>query len=197
MIRELKTLVAVAREGTFAAAGAKLGLTQAAVSAQMRRLADKFGFALFDRAGRAAKLNTRGAQILLRAQELIRLYENLGATSQGDAALIPVTIGAIAAQMRIDHSRASRIVAELVQRGQLHRDASQQDARRTIVTLTDSGSEILSKMRDVKQESLTHALSDWSEQDLDDFARLYERFMQRMHEQSMAFEDANTGKSST
>ena len=38
-----------------------------------------------------------------------------------------VTIGAIAAQMRIDHSRASRIVAELVQRGQLHRDASQQD----------------------------------------------------------------------
>ena len=108
-----------------------------------------------------------------------------------------VTIGAIAAQMRIDHSRASRIVAELVQRGQLHRDASQQDARRTIVTLTDSGSEILSKMRDVKQESLTHALSDWSEQDLDDFARLYERFMQRMHEQSMAFEDANTGKSST
>jgi DNA-binding transcriptional LysR family regulator len=38
MIRELKTLLAVAREGTFAAAGDKIGLTQAAVSAQMQRL---------------------------------------------------------------------------------------------------------------------------------------------------------------
>jgi DNA-binding transcriptional LysR family regulator len=100
MIRELKTLVAVAREGTFAAAGAKLGLTQAAVSAQMRRLADEFGFALFDRAGRAAKLNSRGTQILLRAQELIRLYENLGAPTPGEAAPVPVTIGAIATTQR-------------------------------------------------------------------------------------------------
>ncbi len=100
MIRELKTLVAVAREGTFAAAGARLGLTQAAISAQMRRLADEFGFALFDRAGRAAKLNARGAQILLRAQELIRLYENLGAASPGEAAPVPVTIGAIATTQR-------------------------------------------------------------------------------------------------
>jgi DNA-binding transcriptional LysR family regulator len=100
MIRELKTLVAVAREGTFAAAGAKLGLTQAAVSAQMRRLADEFGFALFDRAGRAAKLNSRGTQILLRAQELIRLYETLGAAQPGEAAPVPVTIGAIATTQR-------------------------------------------------------------------------------------------------
>ena len=39
MIKELKTLIAVAREGTFAAAGNKIGLTQAAVSAQIQRLA--------------------------------------------------------------------------------------------------------------------------------------------------------------
>ena len=44
MIRELKTLVAVAREGTFAAAGHKIGLTQAAVSAQMQRLEEELGF---------------------------------------------------------------------------------------------------------------------------------------------------------
>ena len=34
MIPELKTLVAVARFGTFAAAGDRIGLTQAAVSGQ-------------------------------------------------------------------------------------------------------------------------------------------------------------------
>ncbi|MBP8237673.1 MAG: LysR family transcriptional regulator, partial [Pseudomonas sp.] len=36
MLRELKTFVAVARHGTFAAAGQQVGLTQSAVSAQMR-----------------------------------------------------------------------------------------------------------------------------------------------------------------
>src|SRR2546422_527633 len=73
MIRELKTLVAVAREGTFAAAGQKVGLTQAAVSAQMQRLEGELGFELFDRTGRAAKLNPMGQQTLAQAEELIRL----------------------------------------------------------------------------------------------------------------------------
>jgi len=41
MIRELKTLITVAQEGTFAAAGNKIGLTQAAVSAQMKRLEEE------------------------------------------------------------------------------------------------------------------------------------------------------------
>lgn len=45
MIRELKTLIAVAQEGTFAAAGNKIGLTQAAVSAQMKRLEEALGIA--------------------------------------------------------------------------------------------------------------------------------------------------------
>ena len=43
MIRELKTLIAVAQHGTFAAAGQRIGLTQAAVSAQMKRLEAELG----------------------------------------------------------------------------------------------------------------------------------------------------------
>ena len=54
MIRELKTLIAVAQHGTFAAAGQHIGLTQAAVSAQMKRLEAALGVALFERSGRAA-----------------------------------------------------------------------------------------------------------------------------------------------
>jgi DNA-binding transcriptional LysR family regulator len=100
MIRELKTLVAVAREGTFAAAGDKIGLTQAAVSAQMQRLEAELGFALFDRKGRTARLNQMGHQILLQAQELIRLYNNLGSTPVGLPATILVSIGAIASVQR-------------------------------------------------------------------------------------------------
>ena len=73
MIRELKTLIAVSTEGTFAAAGNKIGLTQAAVSAQMQRLEQSLGFALFDRTGRSATLNAAGLQTLSQATELIRL----------------------------------------------------------------------------------------------------------------------------
>jgi len=100
MIRELKTLVAVAREGTFAAAGQKIGLTQAAVSAQMQRLQEELGFALFDRIGRSARLNSMGHQTLAQAQELIRLYENLGSRSIGAPTTTLVTIGAIASVQR-------------------------------------------------------------------------------------------------
>ena len=100
MIRELKTLVAVAREGTFAAAGQKVGLTQAAVSAQMRRLEGELGFELFDRTGRAAKLNPMGQQTLAQAEELIRLYNGLGSRHVGRAAAVLVNIGAIASVQR-------------------------------------------------------------------------------------------------
>ncbi|MBA1232298.1 LysR family transcriptional regulator [Pseudomonas viridiflava] len=96
MIRELKTLVAVAQAGTFAAAGNRIGLTQAAVSAQMQRLEAELGFALFDRKGRSAQLNRMGHQTLLQAQELIRLYHNLGSSPAGQPAARHLTLGAIA-----------------------------------------------------------------------------------------------------
>ncbi|MBY8957302.1 LysR family transcriptional regulator [Pseudomonas sp. MIS38] len=100
MIKELKTLIAVAREGTFAAAGNKIGLTQAAVSAQIQRLETELGFEIFDRKGRSAHLNKMGHQILLQAQELLRLYDNLGSTAQGQPTNILINIGAIASVQR-------------------------------------------------------------------------------------------------
>ncbi|MDO5626564.1 MAG: LysR family transcriptional regulator [Pseudomonadota bacterium] len=100
MIRELKTLIAVAREGTFAAAGDRIGLTQAAVSAQMQRLEQALGFALFDRIGRTARLNRMGRQVLVQAQELIHLYNHLGAPAVGLPASVRVNIGAIASLQR-------------------------------------------------------------------------------------------------
>lgn len=100
MIKELKTLIAVAREGTFAAAGNKIGLTQAAVSAQIQRLETELGFEIFDRKGRSAHLNKMGHQILLQAQELLRLYDNLGSTALGQTTNILINIGAIASVQR-------------------------------------------------------------------------------------------------
>lgn len=100
MIRELKTLIAVAREGTFAAAGAQIGLTQAAVSAQMQRLEADLGFELFDRTGRSARLNAMGQQTLAQAQELLLLYGNLGSSNTGQSVTVLLNIGAIASVQR-------------------------------------------------------------------------------------------------
>lgn len=100
MIRELKTLVAVAREGTFAAAGQRVGLTQAAVSAQMQRLETELGLTLFERKGRNAHLSAMGQQTLAQAHELIRLYDNLGSSVSGDAPSVRLTLGAIASVQR-------------------------------------------------------------------------------------------------
>ncbi|RMV68640.1 LysR family transcriptional regulator [Pseudomonas coronafaciens] len=100
MIKELKTFIAVARDGTFAAAGDRIGLTQAAVSAQMQRLEAGLGVKLFDRTGRSAQLNRMGQQVLLQAQELLQLYGNLGSDAVGLAPDVLVTLGAIASVQR-------------------------------------------------------------------------------------------------
>lgn len=100
MLRELKTLLAVSREGTFAAAAHRIGLTQAAVSAQMQRLEAELGFELFDRAGRAAHLNRRGHEMLVKAQDLIQMYNELGNRTPGVPASTLLTLGAIVSIQR-------------------------------------------------------------------------------------------------
>src|SRR5471032_825996 len=74
MMRELKTFLAVVRFGTFASAGAHIGLTQSAVSAQIQRLEEDLGFPLFDRTGRSATLNAAGKQTVDTAEELLSVY---------------------------------------------------------------------------------------------------------------------------
>lgn len=100
MIRELKTLLAVAQEGTFAAAGNKIGLTQAAVSAQMKRLEEELGIALFERKGRAAILTQRGQETLQQAHALLTLYSTLGGSGTGQPTTQRINIGAIASIQR-------------------------------------------------------------------------------------------------
>ncbi|WP_426153086.1 LysR family transcriptional regulator [Pseudomonas sp. DC3000-4b1] len=100
MIRELRTLIAVAREGTFAAAAQKIGLTQAAVSAQIARLEADIGVRLFDRTGRTAVLTPTGHRTLLQAQEMVTLYQNLGSPAPEPQPPRMVTLGAIASAQR-------------------------------------------------------------------------------------------------
>ena len=96
MIRELKTLLAVANFGTFAAAGERIGLTQGAVSAQIHRLEDALGFKLFDRTGRSASLNAAGHEAVARAGDLLARWEQLRGMVDGVQPKSEMRIGAVA-----------------------------------------------------------------------------------------------------
>lgn len=76
-IRYLKTLIAVAEKGSFAAAADAVFLTQSAVSQQMKTLERDLGVALFDRTHRPPLLNSRARSLIQRARELVYLYEQL------------------------------------------------------------------------------------------------------------------------
>lgn len=77
--RTLRTFLTVVRNGSFAAAGAEIGLTAAAVGLQMRGLEQDLGRPLFDRSARSVVLNTAGRQAVTRVEELIQRYEALAA----------------------------------------------------------------------------------------------------------------------
>jgi DNA-binding transcriptional LysR family regulator len=77
VIRELKTFLAVVKRGTFAAAGQQVGLTQSAVSAQIKNLEDALGMALFDRSARAASLNAAGQRAVPMAEQILALFAGM------------------------------------------------------------------------------------------------------------------------
>ncbi|WP_345814923.1 LysR substrate-binding domain-containing protein [Paraburkholderia sp. PREW-6R] len=96
MLNELRTLIAVSQNGTFSGAGARIGLTQSAVSAQMQRLEAELGFVLFDRTGRSATLNEAGRETLALAEEIMTLYARLSERGAAAAESGLLRIGAIA-----------------------------------------------------------------------------------------------------
>ncbi|MGV8989732.1 MAG: LysR substrate-binding domain-containing protein [Cypionkella sp.] len=96
MLTELKTFVCVVRLGTFAAAGDRLGLTQSAVSGQMKRLEEKLGQPLFARTGRSAVVNEAGLRVLAKAGDLLAMAETLAEPLDPVAQSGRMRIGAIA-----------------------------------------------------------------------------------------------------
>ena len=95
MLRELKTFLTVVRCGTFAAAGKQVGLTQSAVSAQIKNLEDTLGLALFDRTGRTATLNQAGARAVPLAETIIEQFGLMGMPERIEDYRGELRIGAI------------------------------------------------------------------------------------------------------
>lgn len=96
MIREIKTFLAIARCGSFAAAGNQIGLTQSAVSAQIKNLEEVLGQRLFDRTGRSAHLNAAGLRALPLAEQILETFALMGQPESLSEYRGELRIGAIA-----------------------------------------------------------------------------------------------------
>lgn len=86
-------------------------------------------------------------------------------------------VSTIAGRLCIDPSRASRLVSDLIGKGLARRAVSQQDARRTIVELTARGQAIVGAVRRFKFLVMGEFLSDWTQDELEAFVPLLERFV--------------------
>lgn len=123
-IRTFKIFLAVAKHGTFAAAGAEIGLTAAAVGMQIRSLEEDLHLTLFDRSARAVVLNTSGRNLVPKIDDLVQRYESLGATDENEVcgsvvvgSLVSALMGAFADalwKVKRDHPRLEvRLLAGL------------------------------------------------------------------------------------
>lgn len=75
--RALEVFLAVADRGGFASAGEKIGLTQSAVSIQIKALEESLDTILFDRSKRPPILNDNGVLLVKKSRQLLEQVEKL------------------------------------------------------------------------------------------------------------------------
>jgi LysR family transcriptional activator of nhaA len=85
-LRHLGYFRSVAHEGTLTRAAARLGVSQSALSLQIRTLEDRLGHALFERVGRSLRLTEAGRIALDRADAIQATAEDLIAALEGGGA---------------------------------------------------------------------------------------------------------------
>jgi DNA-binding MarR family transcriptional regulator len=88
----------------------------------------------------------------------------------------PQRLGALATTFGLDPSTITRQVQALEEIGLATRTTDPTDRRASILDLSETGREVLDKTRTHRRARMQRALSDWSEADLKDFARLLLKF---------------------
>ena len=113
-IRRLKTLIAVAEKGTFAAAATARFVSNAAVSQQMKTLEDELGVSIFDRSRRSPVLNQHGRNLVAKARDVVHAYNNIVSSVHDDDRVVgELVFGAVSTCMT---SLVPRVVGMLKRR---------------------------------------------------------------------------------
>lgn len=94
-LRQLRSLTTILDRGSFVAAGKQIGLSQAAISVQMRQLETTLGVDLFDRSSRPVALTAEGVRIARLAGEVLDKIDNIRLEASGAKISGSVSIGFI------------------------------------------------------------------------------------------------------
>jgi DNA-binding MarR family transcriptional regulator len=117
-------------------------------------------------------------KIGLELAQLDVLFAIEGATEEFGDQVGETMVATVAERLSIDPSRASRLVAELVELGFARRAVSQADARRTIIVLTARGDAVVNAVRAYKLLVMGDFLSKWDRTELAAFIPSLKRFAQ-------------------
>lgn len=89
----------------------------------------------------------------------------------------PVRLGDLAEAIGVDTSTASRQVARLIDDGYVDRAPDPEDGRASVLRLSPSGREIRQRLAKVRREWFEERLADFSADERDQFADLFQRFI--------------------
>ncbi len=92
---QLKTFIAAAEEGSFSAAGRRLGRAQSVVSQTIANLEAQLGLALFERSGRYPVLTGEGRVLLADARAVVQVTGALKARAKGMASGLEPELSAV------------------------------------------------------------------------------------------------------
>jgi len=98
-LRQLRTLVAIAEQGSFTAAGDAVGLSHSAISLHVKALEEELGVALVDRRQRPPRLTARGAALVEQARRMAALEDEIRSLGSDDVLSGSLAVGVVPSAM--------------------------------------------------------------------------------------------------
>jgi len=98
-LRQLRTLVAIAEQGSFTAAGNAVGLSHSAISLHVKALEQELGVLLVDRARRPPRLTARGAALVEQARRMAALVDEIRALGSDEVLAGSLAVGVVPTAM--------------------------------------------------------------------------------------------------
>ncbi|OMB94422.1 MarR family transcriptional regulator [Mycobacterium sp. NS-7484] len=101
----------------------------------------------------------------------------LRAVEQREKAGLSASIGEVAEYMAVEHSTASRTVANVVSAGLLTKSMDPDDQRRCVLTLTEEGRQALAQVTERRQQMVAETVADWPEDEVDKLVDLLQQLV--------------------
>jgi len=98
-LRQLRTLVAIAEQGSFTAAGNAVGLSHSAISLHVKALEEELGIALVDRTQRPPRLTARGTALVEQARRMATLVDEIRALGSDEILAGSLAVGVVPTAM--------------------------------------------------------------------------------------------------